>query len=119
MLIFVIIDLLSIPKGNAGGHIAHLGGALFGVIYALALKNGTSQRSAYSKKKKKKRTKFSTSFDNGYEVRNMSDEEYNANKLRQQQKIDTILDKISKAGYDALSKEEKEFLFFYSKQKQE
>ena len=30
---FVIIDLLSIPASNAGGHIAHLGGALFGYLY--------------------------------------------------------------------------------------
>jgi membrane associated rhomboid family serine protease len=118
MLIFVIIDLLSIPKGNAGGHIAHLGGALFGAIYALALRINVFQRRPSSKKKRKKHIKFSTSFDAGYEVRNMNDEEYNANKLRQQQKIDGILDKISKAGYDALSKEEKEFLFFYSKRKQ-
>jgi membrane associated rhomboid family serine protease len=111
MLIFVIIDLLSIPKGNAGGHIAHLGGVFFGVIYALALRNGIFQ---HNFTKRKKRTKFSTSFDSGYTVRNMSDEEYNVNKTRQQQKIDEILDKISKAGYNALSKEEKEFLFFYS-----
>jgi membrane associated rhomboid family serine protease len=118
MLIFVIIDLLSIPKGNAGGHIAHLGGALFGAIYALALRTDVFQRRPSYRKKRKKRTKFSTSFDASYEVRNMSDEEYNAKKLSQQQKIDGILDKISKAGYDALSKEEKEFLFFYSKRKQ-
>ncbi|MDR1346518.1 MAG: rhomboid family intramembrane serine protease [Bacteroidales bacterium] len=115
MLIFIAIDLLSIPKGNAGGHIAHLGGVFFGAIYALILRNGILQQN-FTKKKKKKRTKFSTSFDSGYNVRNMSDEEYNANKTQQRQKIDKILDKVSKSGYDALSKEEKEFLFSYSRQ---
>jgi len=118
MLIFVIIDLMSIPKGNAGGHIAHLGGALFGAIYALTLKNRRFQCPIFFKQKNKKHHKFSTSFETGYQARNMNDEEYNANKKRQQQRIDEILDKISKAGYEVLSKDEKEFLFFYSKHKQ-
>ncbi len=45
----------------------------------------------------------------------MSDEEYNTRKKEQEKKIDAILDKISKSGYEALSKEEKDFLFFASK----
>ena len=44
-----------------------------------------------------------------------SDEEYNAEKHQRQEKIDAILDKISKAGYDSLSKAEKDFLFRHSK----
>ena len=41
----------------------------------------------------------------------MTDEEYNIRKKRNQEKIDHILDKIAKSGYESLSKEEKEFLF--------
>ena len=41
----------------------------------------------------------------------MTDEEYNSQRAEKQKKIDEILDKIAKKGYDSLSKEEKEFLF--------
>ena len=44
----------------------------------------------------------------------MSDEEYNARRAAEQKRIDEILDKISAKGYDALTKEEKDFLFRYS-----
>ena len=36
----VVLDILSIPSGNAGGHIAHLGGALYGYLYAVNFKKG-------------------------------------------------------------------------------
>ena len=36
----VFIDIISIPKGNAGGHIAHLGGALIGMYFILKWKKG-------------------------------------------------------------------------------
>ena len=36
----ILLDILSIPKGNAGGHIAHRGGALYGFLYILQLKSG-------------------------------------------------------------------------------
>ena len=39
-IVFIILDVIQIPYGNAGGHIAHLGGALLGFIYANKLKNG-------------------------------------------------------------------------------
>ena len=44
----------------------------------------------------------------------MSDEDFNARKQAEKQRIDEILDKISKKGYDALTKEEKDILFHYS-----
>jgi len=43
--------------------------------------------------------------------RNLTDEEYNHNKIVNQKQLDTILDKISKSGYESLSKTEKEMLF--------
>jgi hypothetical protein len=45
----------------------------------------------------------------------MSDEQYRATKQERQARLDAILDKISKRGYDALNKEEKDFLFQQSK----
>jgi len=41
----------------------------------------------------------------------VSDEEYNKDRVSRQKKIDEILDKISRSGYESLSKEEKELLF--------
>jgi membrane associated rhomboid family serine protease len=109
MLIFVLIDLISIPRGNAGGHIAHLGGAMYGAIYSSLL-----LFHPFKIKKKKKKQKFYTSYTSSSD-RPISDEEYNTRKKEKEMKIDTILDKISKYGYEALSKEEKDFLFFASK----
>ncbi|MFN5415855.1 MAG: DUF6576 domain-containing protein, partial [Flavobacteriia bacterium] len=45
------------------------------------------------------------------DVRRMKDEEFNLDKKKRQEKIDVILDKISKSGYESLTKAEKEFLF--------
>ena len=109
-LIFVIVDIFSIPQGNAGGHIAHLGGVIYGALSVLFYTHITFPK--FSKVKKKK-TKFTTSYDNNW--RPVSDEEYNANRAKQQKRVDEILDKISQYGYDALSKEEKDFLFKFRK----
>ncbi len=61
--------------------------------------------------KSRKKEKYYVSTESG---RPLSDEEYNARKVAEKQRIDEILDKISAKGYDALSKEEKDFLFHYS-----
>ena len=103
-LVFLVIDLLLIPHGNAGGHIAHLGGALFGFLYAMNLKIKVFHRFKLFKPMKKKAKKTAT-----YNYTN--DELYNIQKKREQEEIDRILDKISKHGYDLLSKKEKEMLF--------
>ena len=108
-IIFVGIDLLSIQKGNAGGHIAHLGGAFWGFIYVLMLRQ-TGVFSGFSHKiksvfKRKPKIKVNSS------KRTVSDEDFNYQKKVHQQKIDAILDKISKSGYEGLSREEKEILF--------
>jgi membrane associated rhomboid family serine protease len=107
-----IFDFFMIPSGNAGGHIAHIGGALFGFLYVQII--GISSISGYSKKwnwnnvfrKKQKQT-------NPYEMKNrpLSDDEYNRKKVEKQKRIDDILEKISKGGYDSLTREEKELLF--------
>jgi len=109
MLFFILIDIISIPKGNAGGHIAHLGGAIFGALY-IFFAHYTLKWKNKSKKKKKFYTSYTTS-----QGRPLSDEEYNGQKQKQHEALDKILDKISKNGYDSLSREEKDFLFFHSK----
>lgn len=117
-LIFILIDLLSIEAGNPGGHIAHLGGAFWGFVYASYLRNkykfpdlgktftSVSFRSFSSKKKAR-------TFDAGHSKsgRPLTDDEYNEKKVEMQEEIDLILEKISRSGYSSLTKEEKEFLF--------
>ena len=111
----VVIDFLLIKSDNPGGHIAHIGGMAWGLMYTLFYlkqqnKKGVlgmiSQRLHYlfSVRKKPK-------FKVYHNQRTVNDEEYNNNKKLQQEKIDIILDKISKSGYSSLTKEEKELLF--------
>lgn len=105
----IVFDILLIPKGNAGGHFAHLGGALCGLIYGIILKNENP---------KGKRIKFRPVKKKAVKKpveRVKSDEEFNMEKAKHQQKIDEILDKISKKGYSNLTTEEKDYLFNSSK----
>jgi len=132
IVLFILQDLIGIPKGNAGGHIAHLGGAAFGYFFALQLSKGkditkgfnnfidkvvtlfsgnrkSNMKIAYSRKK----DFFST--ENTTTQKPKSDMEFNKTKSDEQNEIDRILDKISKSGYDSLSSKEKDFLFKFSK----
>ncbi|WP_435254462.1 rhomboid family intramembrane serine protease [Tenacibaculum sp. A30] len=105
--IWVAIDIIQIPAGNAGGHLAHIGGALFGFFYVRSASN--KDLDIFESIKKffaKKEPKLKTVYKSGNKTPKKS-----ANKTQNQQDIDAILDKISKSGYDTLSKSEKEFLF--------
>jgi hypothetical protein len=116
---FVLIDLVQIPvSGNAGGHLAHLGGALLGYIYARQLTKGRDIGEGFSKfldglgamfKKREKKAPLRTV----YRKKAQGDRKPNRDfdKEAKQRKIDSILDKISKSGYESLSKAEKDFLF--------
>jgi membrane associated rhomboid family serine protease len=122
-LALVVIDIISIPSSNAGGHIAHLGGALFGFFYVRQLQRGKDPGSLVNwaadrisnlvrKKPDLKvtyRRKEKTTVGNSYQQKNAGGHD-------KQQKLDTILDKISQSGYESLSKEEKDFLFRMSKE---
>lgn len=114
-LFMVILDLISLNKGNAGGHIAHIGGALFGLFYAMQLKKGNDLTSIWDKISKPILSLFKTK-SKMEKVYVNKDEAYNSKKKYKQEKIDSILDKISRSGYDSLSKEEKEILFKASKE---
>ncbi len=111
-IIFVIIDILSIPKGNSGGHIAHLGGALWGFLYAYMLKKDFD---IYLIFKRKPRIRVKTRNAGNYHQRAKTDEQFNAERAQTQEEIDRILEKIAKNGYSSLSEKEKEYLFRQSK----
>jgi len=113
---FVLLDILSIPANNPGGHIAHLGGALYGFLWAFSLRGGKDFfqifdhiRMTNFNLKKRKYKKFDTT--RPASGRPMTDEEYNRKKAATQAEIDRILDKISRSGYSSLTKAEKELLF--------
>ena len=118
---FIAIDILSIDGNNPGGHIAHLGGAMWGFIYAFSLKNGNDIYKILSHFRipkftwNKKDTKLNISRPKSGKP--LSDDEYNARRAASQEEIDQILDKISKSGYSSLSKKEKEMLFKTSNKK--
>lgn len=112
-LFSVILYAINIPDGNAGGNIAHLGGALFGFIMVKQLRKGTDITAWLVKlfSKGKGRMKVVES----KKKRTETDEEYYERKKSRQEVIDQILDKISQSGYSSLSTEEKDILFKASK----
>lgn len=113
-LFMVALDIISIAGSNAGGHIAHLGGALFGYLFIYFQKQNVDlakpvyffvdafTASASTRKRRKMKVEYTKPRD---------DYEYNKMKAEQQKEIDKILDKISKGGYDSLTADEKKTLF--------
>lgn len=105
--VLMAIDIIQIPNGNAGGHLAHLGGALLGFLLTTQFNEGKSliqwMGSSFQIRKEKP-------LKTVYKKKN-SPKEKTENPKNRQKKIDTILDKISKSGYETLTQEEKDFLF--------
>ena len=90
-VIYILLSLVQIPVENPGGNIAHLGGALWGYLYAMSIYNNSFN---IDLKEIINKLKFS-----------------NLNKSENQKMVDAILDKISESGYESLTKKEKELLF--------
>lgn len=114
-LFVIFIDVLSVASyDNVGGNLAHLGGALMGYIFIMQYKKGRDLskgiNSFFDWIKNLIRPSAKSKMKVAYK-RKVSDEEYNYNKKAEQENIDRILDKISKSGYESLSKSEKELLF--------
>lgn len=111
-----VIDILTITSTNAGGHIAHIGGALFGIWFASRIKEGRDLTAPMNrlldwvvnvgKRKPKMRVTYK---------RPETDYEYNARKHQETVDLDAILDKLKRSGYGSLSAEEKKKLFDASK----
>ena len=111
-LFYFLISFFDITGQNAGGEIAHIGGAVIGYIFIKQLQNGNNMGDPIIKilsfmknLKFEKKTKSYT-----YKEETISNE-------NDQDEVDIILDKISKSGYSSLTKEEKEKLFKLSNKK--
>lgn len=103
-IVYVLLDVLAVAGANAGGSIAHLGGAALGYIYIIRLQKGNDWSKWFIRKPKLK------------PIPNRSGKNRNVTtRLPDQDAIDLILDKISKSGYESLTKEEKQQLFNASK----
>ena len=102
-LFLFLYDVIQIPINNSGGHIAHLGGAMWGYYYCNRYNKGHDLVKSFFKNFKKNKSS------------NSNDIMYNSNF--DQKRIDSILDKISASGYDSLTKYEKDYLFKVGKNK--
>ncbi len=126
-LFYIILSLAQTVGPNAGGNLAHLGGALVGYLFIKLLQNGTdlgkpiyavmngwsglfrkrpSMQVTYREKQVYRSTNVYTSGSSSATI-----------EMPDQTEIDMILDKISKSGYESLTKEEKQKLFKASQQK--
>jgi membrane associated rhomboid family serine protease len=108
-VVILFLDLINISSSNAGGHIAHLGGALYGFVFIRLLQRGTDI-SAWLQ-----RITFSTPGTGGRlrvvsRSAKSSDDSYLYDQKSREQELDRILDKISKSGYGSLTAAEREFL---------
>jgi membrane associated rhomboid family serine protease len=115
----VVLDLFGLFGNNPGGNIAHLGGAILGYFYATQLLKGTDIGKGFEKfmdnftgmfKRSPKKSKLKTvhkTKNKGFAGHTKGE----FSEFNKQKQIDIILDKISKSGYDSLTKEEKELLF--------
>ncbi|GAL63903.1 rhomboid family protein [Algibacter lectus] len=113
----VVLDIVGLFGLNAGGNLAHLGGALLGYIYATQLVKGNDIGSGFERFadaianmfKASKKGPLKTVHKNKSKVGGYKKSDFS--QFNNQKKIDIILDKISKSGYDSLTAEEKELLF--------
>jgi membrane associated rhomboid family serine protease len=116
-LAIVIMDVIGLFGINAGGNLAHLGGAALGYFYAIQYVKGQDIGKGFERFidaiaalfKSPKKSPLKTVHKNKSKVGGYTKGEFD--KFNNQKKIDVILDKISKSGYDSLTSEEKEFLF--------
>ena len=114
-----VLDFLFLTSANAGGHVAHIGGALLGYLFATQYRKGRDITAWISPimdwfvnlfKPRKKKSKMKVEY-----MRRETDWEYNKRKSDEQAEIDAILDKLKQTGYNGLSAEEKRKLFDASK----
>lgn len=118
-IVAVLISFFGITSSNAGGELAHLGGALYGYFFVVSLRRGKDHTKSFNKLMdrlsnlfKPRKLKVKHTATSG---KKMSDAEYNMTKANNMAEIDRILDKIKTSGYGSLTSEEKRKLFEQSK----
>ncbi len=136
--VLFFLDLISIAdRSNTGGHLAHLGGAAFGLFFAAQLREGldlgkpinrfidfiltvlrrrrkskfTYQRGGDSQKTYSRHQKSQKQYKQDPKTTHSNTQKSDEAVSDEQTRLDAILDKIKQKGYDSLTKEEKEFLF--------
>ena len=144
VLVTVVLDFMSLDGGNAGGHVAHLGGACVGVLFALMMKRGhdiTSPLNAivdwvvslFKRRKKpsvggpvggkaytqtgtaqQRTTAQSSSSSTAGTSRTGST---NASRTASEKELDEVLAKLKRSGYGALTEEERNLLFNFSRKR--
>lgn len=115
-LAYFIFDIISIPGlQNAGGHLAHIGGALFGFLLGYLWSTKGRPQMTVSNNSwldmlpwRRKNLKI-------VHKRPLTDMEYNYDKTKRSREVDRILEKVKSSGYESLTKEEKRTLFDASK----
>lgn len=131
--IFYVIfkSFAGLDGSNAGGELAHLGGALIGYLYIVQLRNGTDigawisgsldwikglfERKSRIRVTHKQKTYSRRDEAYTHSTATKSSKTSSTRTASEQDEIDAILDKISAKGYESLSKEEKQKLFNASK----
>ena len=98
-LVYIVIDIIGLSGLNAGGSIAHLGGALLGFIFIKQLQAGNDWSKIFQSRRRMKIVKTGNTTT------------VNTSRVPEQELIVQILDKISQSGYDSLTKQEKDQLF--------
>jgi membrane associated rhomboid family serine protease len=112
----IVLDFLMIASSNAGGHISHLGGALFGYIFMMQYKKQKDITKwawglFYPDKSSGGKKQYKNPHMHVSYKKPKTDMEYNKQKADERELLDGILDKIAKSGYESLSAKEKEILF--------
>ena len=116
-LIYIAVDLAGVAAKSAAFPVAHIGGAIAGLLFVKMLKNNMDgsvwMNNFYSwfinlfnpnKKTQNNSVKERVFYNTG------SRSPYNKTSNVTEQRVDEILDKISQKGYDHLTKEEKDIL---------
>jgi len=117
LAIFLLTSIMDFSV-NSGGKLAHMGGALWGYLFTVNLRHGRDIGKGINRILDffvtlfKPRKKIKVTYKKA-----AANYEYNKIKTEQQARINSILDKISKGGYDSLTKEEKDLLFRESQKK--
>jgi len=121
---FLLLDFLNLGRNDGTAHFAHIGGAIIGILSIQNLNASSNiinrvqmlgdriQRLFSGSRSKRPKMRVDKTEKN---ARYKTDVEYNVEVKTRQEEVDRILDKISKSGYDSLTKKEKEFLFNQSK----